>query len=148
MDDGASLRSSGSDLTNMTAAALQRSRWTDFPSFGNSIVHTSVPGDTVDQLLGRRLSAQPAHLTRVLYIPRHDRRVTHLPLYDVSHDYARATQDAPMGSCTYKINLSLMRRPAGDRPGDDARYLLDVHGERQAQLRRRSGQVTPHETTM
>ncbi|GIK00851.1 hypothetical protein Aspvir_004880 [Aspergillus viridinutans] len=64
--------------------------------------------------LGRQLSTTPEHLSRVLYIPRHDGTTSHLPLYDVSSQYVEAIGDAPMGSSKYTISLGMMKRPQGD----------------------------------
>lgn len=138
---------SSQSRSDMAASTSSRSRWTDFPSFSNSVVH-AVPSGTVDQLLGRDLSAPPFHFSRVLYVPRHDHQVTHLPLYDVSDEYERAVKGAPMGSSKYKINLSLMRRPSGDKPGDEVRYFLDVYGGTQAKLQSRSKGGVGEETTV
>lgn len=121
-------------------------RWTEFPSFGRSICHAPVPVDAVDHLLGRHLAAPPAHLSRVLYIPRHDRAVSHLPLYDVSADYARAVAGAVMGSSKYRVSLALMQRPSGEG-GEGVDYLLNVAGARGV-LEARRGDSLGSETVM
>ncbi|GFF53230.1 transcription factor kayak [Aspergillus udagawae] len=64
--------------------------------------------------LGRQLSTTPEHLSRVLYIPRHDGTTSHLPLYDVSSQYFEAIGDAPIGSSKYAVCLGMMKRPRGD----------------------------------
>jgi hypothetical protein len=64
--------------------------------------------------LGRQLPPTPEHLSRVLYIPRHDDTTSHLPLYDISFRYSEAIGDAPMGSSKYTVSLGMMKRPKGD----------------------------------
>ncbi|RHZ63619.1 uncharacterized protein CDV56_108682 [Aspergillus thermomutatus] len=64
--------------------------------------------------LGRQLSTTPEHLSRVLYIPRHDGTTSHLPLYDISSRYFEAIGDAPIGSSKYTVSLGMMKRPKGD----------------------------------
>ncbi|KAH6669763.1 hypothetical protein F5X68DRAFT_216101 [Plectosphaerella plurivora] len=138
-----------SDMASVSTTTSSKARWTDFESFGRSIGHTNIPAHVVDQLLGRDLvaAAPPAHFSRVLFIPRHDRHIAHLPLYDVSTAYARAVGDAPMGSSKYRVELALMRRPTGDGHGDIVSHLLTVHGGVRGVLERRGGDA-PAETTI
>ncbi|EAU33698.1 predicted protein [Aspergillus terreus NIH2624] len=76
--------------------------------------------------LGRQLSATPSHLSRALYVPRHDSSMSHLPLYDISTRYADAVGDLPIGSSKYAVKLGLMQRPRGDG-GDDILVLCNAH---------------------
>lgn len=76
--------------------------------------------------LGRQLSATPSHLSRALYVPRHDSSMSHLPLYDISTRYADAVGDLPIGSSKYAVKLGLMQRPRGDG-GDDIPVLCNAH---------------------
>ncbi|KAL4861973.1 hypothetical protein BDV12DRAFT_179551 [Aspergillus spectabilis] len=82
--------------------------------------------DAVAKSLGRQLTTTPQHLSRVLYIPRHDGKTSHLPLYDISSRYAEAVGDTPMGTGKYTVALGMMRRPEGDGTDDIAvSYLVD-----------------------
>ncbi|KAJ0425220.1 hypothetical protein BJY00DRAFT_274990 [Aspergillus carlsbadensis] len=76
--------------------------------------------------LGRKLNRTPQHLSRVLYIPRHDGKTPHLPLYDVSSRYVDVVGDTPMGSGKYTVALGMMAKPGGDGGDDgDVAYLVD-----------------------
>jgi hypothetical protein len=90
----------------------------------------------LEKVMGRRLSATPTHLSRVLYLPRHtDADVSHLPVYDISTRYAEAIGGVPVGSSMYTVKLGTMARPRGDGTDDvDVAYLVDFE--------RPSGEVT------
>ncbi|KAL4895181.1 hypothetical protein BDV59DRAFT_174607 [Aspergillus ambiguus] len=75
--------------------------------------------------LGRELSATPAHLSRALYVPRHDSSLSHLRLYDISMRYAETVRDAPIGSSKYTVSLGLMKRPRDDG-GDDLAVVCNA----------------------
>lgn len=76
--------------------------------------------------MGRELSESPAHLSRALYISRHDRTTLHLPLYDVSARYAETVGDLPIGTSKYTVKLGLMQRPRGDGTDDiPVAYTVD-----------------------
>ncbi|KAL5340953.1 hypothetical protein BJX70DRAFT_84286 [Aspergillus crustosus] len=82
--------------------------------------------DETARCLGRQLTTTPQHLSRVLYIPRHDSKTSHLPLYDVSSRYAEAVGDTPMGSSKYTVALGMIPRPEGDgTDGVAVSYLVD-----------------------
>ncbi|KAL2838199.1 hypothetical protein BJX68DRAFT_249099 [Aspergillus pseudodeflectus] len=98
--------------------------------------------DGTARALGRKLEPTPQHLSRVLYIPRHDAKTPHLPLYDVSSRYVDVVGDTAMGSGKYTVALGIMAKPGGDG-GDDGvvAYLvdfLDIRGDGvTARVRRR-----------
>jgi hypothetical protein len=76
--------------------------------------------------MGRRPSATPAHLSRILYIPRHTNTTTHLPIYDVSEQYAKAdVGSALIGSSMFTIRLGLMTTPRDDGTDANVQYLVD-----------------------
>jgi hypothetical protein len=80
----------------------------------------------VENLLGRKPTVTPAHLSRVLYIPRHTSSAAHLPIYDVSDQYRKANlPGALIGSSLFTIRLGLMKTPTGDGMEADVQYLVD-----------------------
>lgn len=79
----------------------------------------------VENLLGRKPSVTPPHLSRVLYIPRHDSSTSHLPVYDVSDQYAKTSAGAPMGSSLFTIRLGMMQPPTGNSMEAEVQYLVD-----------------------
>ncbi|KAH8198161.1 hypothetical protein TruAng_007694 [Truncatella angustata] len=79
-----------------------------------------------DYQMGRRPSQAPAHLSRVLYIPRHYDNTVHLPIYEVGHRYRDAVQGCLLGSTVYTTTLGSMETPHGDRMEDQAVYLADI----------------------
>lgn len=83
--------------------------------------------DAETHLLGRRLSATPNHLSRALYVPRHNHTdACHLPVYDISRRYKEAVGDTPVGSSLYIVKLGTMTPPKGDGTDDvDVAYLVD-----------------------
>ncbi|KAL9562708.1 hypothetical protein ACKAV7_013272 [Fusarium commune] len=72
------------------------------------------------------ISHVPAHLTKALYIPKHDNSITHFAIYDISKEYSEKVGVNPMGSESYKVELCLLRKPSGYHVGDNARFLVDV----------------------
>lgn len=99
--------------------------------------------DRYEALLGRRLGPTPAHLTsRVLYVPSHNDKVTHLPVYDFTSDFREAVRDEPLGSSRFKTSFGLMHKPSGDGRGTSSvSYLVDFDapGMAAGQRRRSSG---------
>jgi hypothetical protein len=83
--------------------------------------------DGTARALGRVLTQTPSHLSRVLYIPRHDGKTPHLPLYDVSSRYVDVIGDTAMGSGKYTVALGTMAKPGGGGgdDGGDVAYLVD-----------------------
>ncbi|KAJ9164768.1 hypothetical protein NKR19_g1003 [Coniochaeta hoffmannii] len=80
----------------------------------------------VESVMGRRPSVTPAHLSRILYIPRHTSATTHLPIYDVSDQYAKAdVGSALIGSSMFTIRLGLMGTPREDGTDASVQYLVD-----------------------
>ncbi|KKK12322.1 hypothetical protein AOCH_002822 [Aspergillus ochraceoroseus] len=78
-----------------------------------------------------KLSAAPSssHLSRALYIPRHDGATSQLTICDVSDRYANATGDLPMTSSQYAVDLGMMKKPTGDgADGVSVVYEVGVHG--------------------
>ncbi|KAG7404666.1 hypothetical protein Forpe1208_v015345 [Fusarium oxysporum f. sp. rapae] len=72
------------------------------------------------------ISHVPAHLTKALYIPKHDDTISHFAIYDISKEYFEKVGVNPMGSESYKVELCLLRKPSGYHVGDNARFLVDV----------------------
>ncbi|KAF5243542.1 hypothetical protein FANTH_8121 [Fusarium anthophilum] len=72
------------------------------------------------------ISHVPAHLTKALYIPKHDDTTSHFAIYDISKEYSKKVGVHPMGSESYKVELCLLRKPSGYHAGDNARFLVDV----------------------
>lgn len=83
--------------------------------------------DQYEAILGRKLSPTPSHLTeRILYVPSHNDKVTHLPVYDFTQDFKEAVKDDPIGSSRFKTSFGLMHKPIGDGRGTSkVSYLLD-----------------------
>ncbi|KAL3492437.1 hypothetical protein BJX62DRAFT_236255 [Aspergillus germanicus] len=83
--------------------------------------------DGTARALGRVLTQTPSRLSRVLYIPRHDGKTPHLPLYDVSSRYVAVVGDTAMGSGKYTVALGTMAKPGGGGgdDGGDVAYLVD-----------------------
>ncbi|WZH49622.1 uncharacterized protein QYS62_010825 [Fusarium acuminatum] len=74
------------------------------------------------------ISHVPAHLSKVLYIPKHTAETTHFAVYDITQQYADRLGRLPMGSEGYKVELFLLRKPDGSHVGDDARFLVTFDG--------------------
>lgn len=72
------------------------------------------------------ISHVPAHLSKVLYIPRHTAEIAHFAVYDITQQYADKLGNLPMGSEGYKVELCLLRKPGGYHVGDDARFLVNL----------------------
>lgn len=83
--------------------------------------------DQYEAILGRKLRATPSHLTdRTLYVPSHNDKITHLPIYDFTSDFKEAVKDDPIGSSRFKTSFGLMHKPIGDGRGSSkVSYLLD-----------------------
>lgn len=110
--------------------------WTKLASFSRSVLYDQVPINRIDQLIGRKLSAPPVDLSRVLYIPRHDCNVTHLPLYDISAAYSKFVGSEHIGGSSYKVKLSLMSKPEGEGR-HEVEYLVDFFDASRAVVERR-----------
>ncbi|TID03907.1 hypothetical protein CH35J_001967 [Colletotrichum higginsianum] len=97
------------------------------PAYGNyhHVQLAEAFNSELDQRLGRRLSPTPAHLSRVVYVPKHKDVTAHLPLYDVSENYAKAVKGEFVGGSRYKLNLAMMKRPNGDGTDGEVRYLVN-----------------------
>ncbi|KKY35523.1 hypothetical protein UCDDA912_g04484 [Diaporthe ampelina] len=93
---------------------------------GSAYTQSSAP-DQYEALLGRRLAPTPARLaSRVLYVPSHNDKAAHLPVYDFTGDYREAVGDEPVGSSRFKTRLGLMPKPNGDGRGpSEVSYLVD-----------------------
>lgn len=68
--------------------------------------------------LGRELSATPSHLSRALYVSRHDSTSSDLALYDISTRYSEAVGETPVGTSKYVVELGMMKRPGEGDDGD------------------------------
>ncbi|TQN63958.1 hypothetical protein CSHISOI_11462 [Colletotrichum shisoi] len=102
---------------------------TALPAYGNyhHVQLAEALNSELDQRLGRRLSPTPAYLSRVVYVPKHKDVTAHLPLYDVSENYAEAVKGEFVGGSRYKLNLSMMKRPNGDGTDGEVRYLVNLN---------------------
>lgn len=56
-------------------------------------------------------STAPAHLTRALYIPRHDGSTPNLSIYDFGTQYTEAVGQCAIGSARYILSLGQMPKP-------------------------------------
>ncbi|RYP26002.1 hypothetical protein DL767_008208 [Monosporascus sp. MG133] len=101
-----------------------------FKTLSNTLPYSALPAPVLDNLRGRKYSPQPPHLSRVLFIPKHNSAATHLPIYEVTDAYTRAVRGAALGSNLYKINLMHMDRPRGDGTDADVRFFVDVNGDK------------------
>ncbi|KGO70270.1 hypothetical protein PITC_020890 [Penicillium italicum] len=78
--------------------------------------------------IGHPDAAALGHLSRALYIPRHDKKATHLAVHDISDQYAVAKGTLPVGSTKYAVAIGVMPKPQGDGP-DDITVSYDVDFE-------------------
>ncbi|OIW34698.1 hypothetical protein CONLIGDRAFT_709987 [Coniochaeta ligniaria NRRL 30616] len=82
----------------------------------------------VENVMGRRPSVTPSHLSRILYVPRHTGLTNHLPIYDMSDQYNKAdVGSALIGSSLFTIRLSMMKPPREDGLEADVQYLVDFN---------------------
>ncbi|KAJ5431777.1 hypothetical protein N7445_008275 [Penicillium cf. griseofulvum] len=70
-------------------------------------------------------AATLVHLARALYLPRHDRKTTHIAVHDMSAQSAAATGTLPIGCTQYVVAVGTMPKPKGDGP-DDITVAYDV----------------------
>ncbi|KUI52788.1 hypothetical protein VP1G_00289 [Cytospora mali] len=98
------------------------------------------PPDQYEALLGRKLSPTPSRLTsRTLYLPPHNDKATHLPIYDFTKEFKDTIRGEPIGSSRFKTNFGLMKKPVGDgRGASQVSYLVDFEA-----LEARSLPLTP-----
>lgn len=92
------------------------------------VIHGSLPApDQYETQLGRKLPPTPPQLTsRILYIPSHNDKITHLPIYEFTDEFKAAVKDEPIGSSRFKTCFGLMKKPCGDGTGSSSvSYLLD-----------------------
>lgn len=92
------------------------------------VIHGSLPAqDLYDAQLGRKLAPTPPHLTsRILYVPSHNDKITHLPVYEFTDEFKEAVKNEPIGSSRFKTCFGLMKKPCGDGTGSSSvSYLLD-----------------------
>lgn len=100
--------------------------WAAASGLGPSSSAIQARAAEVDHIMGRRPSQTPAHLSRILYIPRHTSATTHLPIYDVTEQYNKAeVGSALIGSTMFSIRLSLMNPPREDGTDASVQYLVD-----------------------
>ncbi|KAL1871153.1 hypothetical protein Daus18300_004898 [Diaporthe australafricana] len=103
--------------------------------------------DQYEALLGRRLAPTPSHLTsRILYVPSHNDKAAHLPVYEFTKDYKETVREEPIGSSRFKTSFGLMPKPNGDgRGSSEVSYLVDFEPlERRKSL---SGPVSTNSST-
>lgn len=93
---------------------------------GNAYTTFSAP-DQYEALLGRKLVPTPPHLTsRTLYVPSHNDKAAHLPVYDFTKEFKETVADEPIGSSRFKTRFGLMPKPNGDgRGSSEVSYLVD-----------------------
>lgn len=111
---------------------------------GSAYTHFSPP-DQYEALLGRKLAPTPSHLTsRTLYVPSHNDKAAHLPVYDFTKNYKETVADEPIGSSRFKTRFGLMPKPNGDgRGSSEVSYLVDFEPlERRKSLSGPGGAIT------
>ena len=87
--------------------------------------HNQITRSAASQI-GHPDAAALAHLSRAVYIPRHDRNATHLAIHDISTRYAAAKGTLPIGCTKYAVAIGVMPKPQGGEP-DDTTVLYDVN---------------------
>ncbi|RYP63682.1 hypothetical protein DL771_009170 [Monosporascus sp. 5C6A] len=101
-----------------------------FKSLSNALPYSALPLPVLDNPRGKKYPPQPPHLSRVLFIPKHNSAATHLPIYEITDAYTRAVRGTALGSNLYKINLMYMDRPRGDGTDADVRFFVDINGDK------------------
>lgn len=92
------------------------------------VIHGSLPApDQYETQQGRRFAPTPPHLiSRILYLPSHNDKVSHLPVYEFTDEFKEAVKDERIGSSRFKTCFGLMAKPCGDGKGSSSvSYLLD-----------------------
>jgi hypothetical protein len=69
-------------------------------------------------------STTPSHLTRVLYIPRHDGSASHHSLHDISVPYKETVAQRVMGTASYVVSLGQIPKPPAS--GSECAILYNV----------------------
>ncbi|KAF4238185.1 hypothetical protein CNMCM8980_002159 [Aspergillus fumigatiaffinis] len=82
--------------------------------------------------LTRQGITPPKHLSRAVYIPRHDGMESQIALYDISAQYTAATDGILIGSSEYVVALGLMQKP-GSEGLNGASVAYDVTFRRQGE---------------
>jgi hypothetical protein len=82
--------------------------------------------------LTRQGITPPKHLSRAVYIPRHDGTESQIALYDISAQYTAATDGILIGSSEYVVALGLMQKP-GSEGLNGASVAYDVTFRRQGE---------------
>ncbi|RGP77141.1 hypothetical protein FLONG3_4656 [Fusarium longipes] len=80
------------------------------------------------------VSQVPSHLKKVLYIPRHNEAIPQFVVYDFSKQYSECVGQLPLGSEDYKVELCVLRKPNGERAGDNARFMVNLDEDRTSML--------------
>ncbi|CAI7569672.1 unnamed protein product [Penicillium viridicatum] len=81
--------------------------------------------------IGHPDAAALAHLSRALYIPRHERNTTHLAVHDISAQYAAAKGTLPIGCTQYAVAIGVMPKPQGNGLDDDTvAYNVDFNRQK------------------
>lgn len=120
-----------------------------FENLGRSLPYNPLPAPAIDNLLGPRFPPVPAHLSRVLFVPKHDNTVSHLPIYEVTDAYRRAVKDAAPGSNGYRVSLWFMHRPTGDgTDGAQVRFFVNNEADHISVQERSLNQREDNRTTM
>lgn len=92
------------------------------------VIHGSLPAqDLYEAQHGRKFPPTPTQVTsRILYLPSHNEKVTHLPVYEFTDEFKEAVKDELIGSSRFKTCFGLMKKPCGDGTGSSSvSYLLD-----------------------
>ncbi|GKT89503.1 hypothetical protein Ct61P_07353 [Colletotrichum tofieldiae] len=101
-----------------------------FDSLDDGLPTKPLPVTVVDRLPGRTFPPPPADLSRVLFFPKHNSKVTHLPVYEITDAYRQAVKEAALGSNMYKINMMFMSRPKGDGTDAEVCFFVDVASDK------------------
>ncbi|KAJ5971470.1 uncharacterized protein N7479_001388 [Penicillium vulpinum] len=79
--------------------------------------------------IGHPDAAALTHLSRALYIPRHDGKTAHLDVHDMTTQYTAATGTLPIGCTQYAVAVGVMPKPRGDGTDDiHVSYNVDFNG--------------------
>ncbi|KAK0636416.1 hypothetical protein B0T17DRAFT_613150 [Bombardia bombarda] len=98
--------------------------WASLPPSSSSSCQTAA---WFDLRIGRRPAPVPAHLTKIVYIPRHDSNTYHLPLYEAGDLYRNAVGDSPIGSTLYAVKLGMAEKPRDNTLCHRVVYLSDMY---------------------
>ncbi|KAK8045917.1 hypothetical protein PG996_013981 [Apiospora saccharicola] len=100
----------------------------EFENLGRALPYNPLPVPAIDNLMGQQFPPIPKNLTRVLFVPKHNNTVSHLPIYEVTDAYRKAVKDATFGSHGYRVSLWFMHRPKGDGTDEaEVCFFVNIH---------------------